>query len=267
VAQDERRETFAIFSARSGNEKKPLKNNYLAALTAPKKRMFHGEAGSRDVTQEPLPESALPLKRCQELFAQRIGPLAPSYPTLKRWAAAGKLETARAPKGEGASRYLPRKLAHLMLSDDPVRYAALREAISPRARERRGHAKPHASPHLNDEPTSVSAAQSMQVADAARALAEIVPQLIQATTALTELSRSIVTRLERVEAGVANLEATRRMLMMKADAETTAWRRRAELAEQQLAESRQQASPVDSLRVSRLLSQIEEHLASSGQRR
>jgi uncharacterized protein involved in exopolysaccharide biosynthesis len=87
-------------------------------------------------------------------------------------------------------------------------------------------------------------------------------QIAQVAAELERLGGALLSRLDKLEAGVANLEATRRMLMNKTDAELTAWRRRAETAEAQLVEAKRQSGPIDTLRISRLLSQVEEHLAA-----
>lgn len=198
---------------------------------------------------------ALSLRACQSALSGRLGPLAPSYPTLKRWAAAGRLARALAPKGEGAGRYHLDRLIKILLDIDPQRYAVL---------------APRTGAPTDDQAVAGGASTATHcpaASDASEHLPALRRAVEQVAADLARLAGGLEARLERLEAGVANLEATRRMLMNKTDVELTAWRRRAESAEAQLVEVKRQAGQVDALRISRLLAQVEEHLATQSRPR
>lgn len=209
---------------------------------------------------------ALSLRACQSALSGRLGPLAPSYPTLKRWAAAGRLVRALAPKGEGAGRYHLDRLIKILLDIDPQRYAGLAPRADASTEDQAVGAPPATATHRPAMARPGEPIRHPAASDASEHLPALRRAVEQVASDLARLAEGLEARLERLEAGVANLEATRRMLMNKTDAELTAWRRRAESAEAQLAEVKRQAGQVDVLRISRLLAQVEEHLATQSRR-
>lgn len=164
----------------------------------------------------------------ERLARSEFGGLAPSYPTLKRWAKSGRLEAALLPQETGRALYQ----SDLALS---VIGQYLRRSESP-----------------NESPSPAAAAPAPGAPAAPSSSPESLP-ITQISSEVQELRarvESLTAAVMEVAAYARDLAEARKMLMVKTDNEITMWRDRAIKAEE--AAAKLQGRPLQEARAQRM---------------
>ena len=188
--------------------------------------------------------------------AERLGTAAPAYITLKRWSAAGRLASAVSP-GSGTRA--------LYVLDEVLRISrvAHEERRAPAANDDAGPgdapcplADARRHDHANrsrgtDAPDAWSRASLDQIMESL--LAEV-------ARVVADSQSSISSRLQAIENGLSNLDATRRMLMNKYDDAATELRARVVLLDRENAALRGAPAVIEVTKLNVLLSRVAERL-------
>jgi len=198
------------------------------------------------------------LRRCASELrrSERLGTGAPAYITLKRWSAAGRLASAVKPGTGTRPLYALDEVLRISRSAHEGRHAS---AANDDAMPGEKSVPPANAPHHDD-------ANGNRVSDApeprltASQDPAVAPLLAQIASVLADVRSSNSSRLQAIENGLSNLEATRRMLMMKYDAEAHALKARVAELERENAALRGATTVVEVSKLNVLLSRVAERL-------
>lgn len=208
-----------------------------------------------------------PLSQCALDLAHKdvLGPTAPAYITLKRWAGAGALKTAQVLQ--------PGYRRPLYKLDELAKIAAARlgravEASEPAPRRQADAAggttqRPVPTATQSGDPNRPSTHQQQAQPLAATDPAVLATLSLIAQT-LVEIRDSLATTNQRDQAvanGLSNLDATRKMLMSKYDSEAQGLKNRVQELERDNASLRTANSPIDVGKLNVLLSRVSDQLA------
>ena len=160
------------------------------------------------------PDVGVTLMELQRAAAREFGAQAPSYPTLVRWVRDGAFAAAAASRDAGRRRLYHRRAGLLIIQGKTGAQATAQTSVADQPQMQPEQARPNLG--RSDDPRGPVAEGSTEYA---------------APPALLARLDTLEAKLSTVLSALDNLDATRKMMMVKADAEIALWKQRALAAE------------------------------------